>query len=69
MRRLALGAILGLWLAGPAAAAPNFESFQVQPYSPPKPAPAFSLPGLDGRVTALSDLKGRVALLFFWATW
>ena len=66
MRRLAAAAILALLLAGPTAAAPDFEA---QPYSPPKAAPAFSLPGLDGRVTALSDLRGRVALLFFWATW
>jgi hypothetical protein len=63
-------AALALMLAAPAAAAaPDFASLEVQPYDPPKPAPAFSLPGLDGRVTALSDLRGRVALLFFWATW
>ena len=72
MRRLAAATVLGLALAGviaqagPAAAADTFEA---QAYSPPKPAPGFSLPGLDGRVTALSDLRGRVALLFFWATW
>ncbi len=41
----------------------------MQTYAPPKAAPGFSLPGLDGRVTSLSDLRGRVALLFFWATW
>ena len=70
MRRAALRASLALLLlAAPAAAAPDFEAFQAQPYAPPKPAPAFSLPGLDGRITALSDLCGRVALLFFWATW
>ena len=66
MKRLAAAAVLGLVLAGPTAAAPEFEAHI---YAPPKPAPAFSLPGLDGRVTALSDLRGRVALLFFWATW
>ena len=55
-----------LWLLAAPAAASDFE---VQAYSPPKPAPGFSLPGLDGRVTSLSDLRGHVALLFFWATW
>ena len=55
-----------LWLLAAPAAASDFE---VQAYSPPKAAPGFSLPGLDGRVTSLSDLRGRVALLFFWATW
>ena len=55
-----------LWLVAVPAAASDFE---VQTYAPPKAAPGFSLPGLDGRVTSLSDLRGRVALLFFWATW
>jgi cytochrome oxidase Cu insertion factor (SCO1/SenC/PrrC family) len=54
-----------LWsLAAPAAA-----DFEVQTYAPRKEAPGFSLPALDGRVTSLSDLRGHVALLFFWATW
>jgi len=66
VRRLWAAAGLLFLLAAPAAAAPDFE---VQGYPPPKPAPGFSLPGVDGRVTALSDLRGRVALLFFWATW
>jgi cytochrome oxidase Cu insertion factor (SCO1/SenC/PrrC family) len=72
VRQLAAAAVFSLVLAGavvqvgPAAAA---DAFEAQMYSPPKPAPGFSLPGLDGRVTGLSDLRGRVALLFFWATW
>ena len=55
-----------LWLLAAPAAASDFEA---QIYAPPKAAPGFSLPGLDGRVTSLSDLRGHVALLFFWATW
>ena len=35
----------------------------------PRPAPAFSLPNLEGEATALSGLKGKVVLLDFWATW
>src|SRR5207245_9489351 len=54
---------------GSAAAAPDFASLQVQPYQPPKPAPAFALAGLDGKVTRLGDLRGKVVLVFFWATW
>ena len=38
-------------------------------YQPPKPAPAFTLPGLDGRTVSLDDQKGKALLLFFWATW
>ena len=49
-------------------AAPDFGSMQVIPYEPPRPAPAFSLPDLHGKEVHLSDLRGKVALLFFWAT-
>jgi cytochrome oxidase Cu insertion factor (SCO1/SenC/PrrC family) len=55
--------------SGAAAAGPDFASLQVQPYQPPKPAPAFSLPSLDGRTVRLEDFRGKVVLLFFWATW
>ncbi|MGW8271760.1 MAG: TlpA family protein disulfide reductase [Thermodesulfovibrionales bacterium] len=34
-----------------------------------KPAPAFSLIDTDGNRVSLSDLKGRVTILEFWATW
>jgi cytochrome oxidase Cu insertion factor (SCO1/SenC/PrrC family) len=60
---------LALLPGAAAGAAPDFASLQVQPYQPPKPAPAFSLPALDGRTVRLEDLRGKVVLLFFWATW
>jgi len=74
-RALVLGAFAVMVLAGAASAlevgqkVPDFASLQVQPYEPPKPAPAFALPGLDGKVTRLADLRGKVVLIFFWATW
>lgn len=34
-----------------------------------KPAPNFTLESLDGREISLADLKGKVVLLNFWATW
>ncbi len=32
-------------------------------------APSFSLPDLDGKEVTLSDLRGKVVLVNFWATW
>ena len=35
----------------------------------PRPAPALSLQSVRGSTTTLADLKGKVVLLDFWATW
>jgi cytochrome oxidase Cu insertion factor (SCO1/SenC/PrrC family) len=70
VRRPALAGLLAaLLLPLTAAAAPDFASMSVQPYEAPKPAPAFTLPDLDGKPVRLADLKGKVVLLFYWATW
>jgi cytochrome oxidase Cu insertion factor (SCO1/SenC/PrrC family) len=61
--------VLALLLPIAAAAAPDFAALDVQRYDPPKPAPAFALPDLDGRQVRLADLRGKVVLLFYWATW
>ena len=34
-----------------------------------KPAPSLQLKDLDGKEVALSDLKGKVVFVNFWATW
>ena len=34
-----------------------------------KPAHAFSLPDLTGRVLRSSDLRGKIVVVDFWATW
>ncbi len=34
-----------------------------------KPAPDFTLKTLDGKEVSLSDLRGKVVLINFWATW
>jgi cytochrome oxidase Cu insertion factor (SCO1/SenC/PrrC family) len=70
MRRLtALVAAALLATATAATAAPDFAALNIQSYDPPRPAPAFSLPDLQGRDASLAALRGRVVMLFFWATW
>lgn len=36
---------------------------------PGSPAPDIALPGVDGSIKKLSDLKGKVVLVDFWAAW
>jgi peroxiredoxin len=50
-------------------AAADVGSVKVQHQSPPKAAPAFSLPDVKGKTHALSDMRGKVVMLVFWATW
>ena len=67
---LAAGALLGGPVpargAEPAPAA--LAALQLAPM-PRTPAPAFSLPDLDGAKVSLGAQRGRVVLLYFWATW
>ena len=48
-----------------AAPMPGIETEQ----QAPKPAPDFELKDVDGNVHHLSDYKGKVVMLNFWATW
>ena len=50
-------------------AEPDFAALQVQRFDPPRPAPFFALLDLDGSTVRLADLRGKVVLLYFWATW
>ena len=72
MRHRPLGLLVAaalLAVATGTAAAPDFAAMRVDRIEPPKPAPAFELPDLAGTTHRLADLRGKVVLLFFWATW
>lgn len=69
-RAWGLAALLLLAAVGQASAAgSDWASIGAAPYEPPKPAPAFTLPDLTGKTVTLADQRGKVTLLFFWATW
>ena len=69
MRRWLLVVVVLALVPLAAAAAPDFAALDIQRYQPPKPAPEFALPDLNGRQVRLADLRGKVVLLFYWATW
>ena len=63
-----LGAFLALSAAGGAGAAPVFNKLLMAPEgsTPPKD---FSYPSLEGKPRKLSEFRGKVVLLAFFATW
>jgi thiol-disulfide isomerase/thioredoxin len=75
---VAAGAAAGvlLWFSPDAATPPTHPPAPGTTPITPAPAPVvgslppdFTLAGLDGEETSLSDLRGKAVILNFWATW
>ena len=65
------GALVGLLVIGMVWL---ISGRNAEPALPPvgelnRPAPDFTLPGLDGQDVRLSDYRGKVVLVNFWGTW
>ena len=61
-------AVLGCFLAG-CSSTHSVNAASVKPDKERKPAPDFTLKDADGKVVHMSDYRGKVVLLDFWATW
>jgi peroxiredoxin len=64
----------GPWLVAAAVAAAAAYALLGEVSTPPplgrgSPAPAFALRDLEGTTVSLDELRGRVVLVNFWATW
>ena len=66
MRRAALAA-LGAALLALSLACP--EPFEPASDGPREPAPPFELPRIGGPDLRLEDMRGKIVILDFWATW
>lgn len=71
LRPIAWALVGTLALAGPALAqAPqSIDTFQLSRYTPDTRPPAFRGRTVDGQSVTLAELRGRVILLNFWASW
>jgi len=68
-RRVGLLVVLGLWATAALAESPLGFRQSLPRLAEKRLAPDFELPGEDGKSYRLSDYRGRVVVLNFWATW
>ncbi len=69
MHRNRTGAIIAIGTAFISVATLCFTVAPTARAGAPAPAPEFALPAMDGSELRLSELKGQVVMINFWATW
>jgi thiol-disulfide isomerase/thioredoxin len=69
MKRFLCLVVLGAIVALSACSKKEAAKVQQGPLQENSPAPAITVNSLNGKPLNLSDLKGKVVLLNFWATW
>ena len=69
MKRIASWTLQAVALALPVLALYAWQTRDLLPAGDRLPAPGFSLPALSGQVVDLESLKGRPAVLYFFAPW
>jgi len=69
MRRNRIRAVLAMGAVVAGFAAIGLSGLAVARAGTPEPAPDFALPAMDGGELRLSELKGQVVMINFWATW
>lgn len=67
-RAMAAGLAMVMALTG-CSYSNSVKAASVKPDKERKPAPEFALKDADGKTVRLSDYRGKVVLLDFWATW
>jgi cytochrome oxidase Cu insertion factor (SCO1/SenC/PrrC family) len=70
--RLSAFVIIGLLCSGLCsviASTASLKTFQALPSAQQSPAPQFTLPDHRGTSISLADMRGKIVVVRFWATW
>ena len=61
--------LIAALLIGAGLLAQTAAASSLQPVNPPTPMPAFKVPGINGSSGSDADLRNKVTIIRFWASW